>query len=112
MVKAEGDNIRVYITDVCVPISNIVECIRFAETELQDTGLKAPMVGHVGDGNFHVSVVYDPSKENQYKYIRAFNKLIDKALEMDGTITGEHGIGLQKEYLLSNIQTIFHLWKW
>ncbi len=101
-VKAEGDNIRVYVTDVCVPISNIVECIRFAETELQDTGLKAPMVGHVGDGNFHVSVVYDPTKENQYKYIRAFsNKLIDKALEMDGTITGEHGIGLQKkEYLL------------
>jgi D-lactate dehydrogenase (cytochrome) len=101
-VKAEGDNIRVYVTDVCVPISNIVECIKFAETELQDTGLKAPMVGHVGDGNFHVSVVYDPSKENQYKYIRAFsNKLIEKALEMDGTITGEHGIGLQKkEYLL------------
>ena len=101
-VKAQGDNIRVYVTDVCVPISNIVECIKFAETELRDTGLKAPMVGHVGDGNFHVSVVYDPSKENEYKYIRAFsNKLIDKALEMDGTITGEHGIGLQKkEYLL------------
>ena len=101
-VKAEGDNIRVYVTDVCVPISNIVECIKFAETELRDTGLRAPMVGHVGDGNFHVSVVYDPSKENEYKYIRAFsNKLIDKALEMDGTITGEHGIGLQKkEYLL------------
>ena len=101
-VKAEGDNIRVYVTDVCVPISNIVECIKFAETELRDTGLRAPMVGHVGDGNFHVSVVYDPSKENEYKYIRAFsNKLIDKALEMDGTITGEHGIGLQKKaYLL------------
>ena len=75
---------------------------KWAETELRDTGLRAPMVGHVGDGNFHVSVVYDPSKENEYKYIRAFsNKLIDKALEMDGTITGEHGIGLQKkEYLL------------
>ena len=91
-----------YVTDVCVPISNIVECIKFAETELCDTGLKAPMVGHVGDGNFHVSIIYDPSKENEYKYIREFsNKLIDKALEMEGTITGEHGIGLQKkEYLL------------
>ena len=101
-VKAQGDNIRVYVTDVCVPISNIVECIKFAETELRDTGLKAPMVGHVGDGNFHVSIVYDPSKQNEYKYIREFsNRLIDKALEMDGTITGEHGIGLQKkEYLL------------
>ena len=101
-VKAQGDDVRVYATDVCVPISNIVECIKFAENELQQTGLKAPMVGHVGDGNFHVTIVYDPNKENEYKYIREFsNKLIDKALEMDGTITGEHGIGLQKkEYLL------------
>ena len=48
-VKAQGDNVRVYATDVCVPISNIVECIKFAENELQGTGLKAPMVGHVGD---------------------------------------------------------------
>ena len=101
-VKAQGDNVRVYATDVCVPISNIVECIKFAENELQDTGLKAPMVGHVGDGNFHVTIVYDPNKENEYNYIRDFsNKLIDKALELEGTITGEHGIGLQKkEYLL------------
>ena len=101
-VKAQGDDVRVYATDVCVPISNIVECIKFAENELQDTGLKAPMVGHVGDGNFHVTIVYDPNKDNEYEYIREFsNKLIDKALEMDGTITGEHGIGLQKkEYLL------------
>ena len=100
-VKAQGDNVRVYATDVCVPISNIVECIKFAENELQETGLKAPMVGHVGDGNFHVTIVYDPTKENEYAYIREFsNKLIDKALQMDGTITGEHGIGLQKkEYL-------------
>ena len=101
-VKAQGDNVRVYATDVCVPISNIVECIKFAENELQGTGLKAPMVGHVGDGNFHVTIVYDPNKENEYNYIRDFsNKLIDKALELEGTITGEHGIGLQKkEYLL------------
>ena len=60
------------------------------------------MVGHVGDGNFHVTIVYDPNKENEYNYIRNFsNRLIDKALELEGTITGEHGIGLQKkEYLL------------
>lgn len=101
-VKAQGDNIRVYATDVCVPISNLVECIRYAEDEIQNNGLKAPMVGHVGDGNFHVTIIYDPKKENEYKYIRSFSdKLIDKALELEGTITGEHGIGLQKkEYLL------------
>ena len=60
------------------------------------------MVGHVGDGNFHVTIVYDPTKENEYDYIREFsNKLIDKALDLEGTITGEHGIGLQKkDYLI------------
>ena len=101
-VKAQGDNIRVYTTDVCVPISNLVECIQYAENEIQNNGLKAPMVGHVGDGNFHVTIIYDPKKENEYKYIRSFSdKLIHKALELEGTITGEHGIGLQKkEYLL------------
>ncbi len=101
-VKAQGEDVRVYATDVCVPISKLVECIQFAENEIQKNGLKAPMVGHVGDGNFHVTIVYDPNKENEYKYIRDFsNKLIDKALELEGTITGEHGIGLQKkEYLL------------
>ncbi len=101
-VKAQGNNIRVYTTDVCVPISNLVECIQFAENEIQNNGLKAPMVGHVGDGNFHVTIIYDPKKEDQYKYIRSFSdKLIDKALKLEGTISGEHGIGLQKkEYLL------------
>jgi D-lactate dehydrogenase (cytochrome) len=101
-VKAQGSDVRVYATDVCVPISNLAECIQFAEKELQGTGLKAPMVGHVGDGNFHVTIVYDPKKDNEYKYIREFsNKLINKALDLEGTITGEHGIGLQKkEYLI------------
>ena len=101
-VKAQEDDIRVYATDVCVPISKLVECIQFAENEIQNNGLKAPMVGHVGDGNFHVTIVYDPNKENEYKYIREFsNKLVDKALELEGTITGEHGIGLQKkDYLI------------
>ena len=63
-----------------MPISNLVECIQFAENEIQNNGLKAPMVGHVGDGNFHVTIIYDPKKEDEYKYIRSFSdKLIDKA---------------------------------
>ena len=112
-VKAQGNNIRVYTTDVCVPISNLVECIQFAENEIQNNGLKAPMVGHVGDGNFHVTIIYDPKKEDQYKYIRSFSdKLIDKALKLEGTITGEHGIGLQKkEYLLKQHPDNIHLMK-
>ena len=101
-VKAQGENVKIYATDICVPISNLVECIKFSEKEIQQHGLKAPMVGHVGDGNFHVTVIYDPAKEGEYKIIRDFSdRLIDKALELEGTITGEHGIGLQKKkYLL------------
>jgi len=101
-VKAQGTNVKIYATDICVPISNLVECIKFSEKEIQQHGLKAPMVGHVGDGNFHVTIIYDPAKKGEYEIIRNFSdKLIDKALELEGTITGEHGIGLQKkEYLL------------
>ena len=112
-VKAQGNDIRIYTTDVCVPISNLVECIQFAENEIQNNGLKAPMVGHVGDGNFHVTIIYDPKKKDQYKYIRSFSdKLIDKALKLEGTITGEHGIGLQKkEYLLKQHPDNIHLMK-
>ncbi len=101
-VKSLKENVRVYATDVCVPISNLVECIKFAENEIQKYGLKAPMVGHVGDGNFHASIMYDPTKKDDYKLIRNFSdKLIDKALSLDGTITGEHGIGIhKKDYLI------------
>jgi len=101
-VKAQGNNFKVYSTDVCVPISNLVECIKFTEEEIKKLGLKAPMVGHVGDGNFHAIIGYDPNKDGEYEKIRTLsNKLIDKTLELEGTITGEHGIGLHKKaYLL------------
>ena len=101
-VKAEKNNIKVYTTDICVPIPNLVEAIQFAETEIQNYGLRAPMVGHVGDGNFHVAIQYDPKDKDSYKIIREFsNKLIQKALDLEGTITGEHGIGIhKKEYLI------------
>ncbi len=100
-VKSQLPNIKIYTTDICVPISNLVECIKFAEREIKKYGLQAPMVGHVGDGNFHSTIIYDPNKKEDYKMIRNFsNKLIDKALELDGTVTGEHGIGInKKEYL-------------
>ena len=101
-VKALVNNGRVYSTDVCVPISRITECVKFAEEEVNKIGLRAPMVGHLGDGNFHVLFPYDPNDKEIYKKIREFsNKLIDKTLELKGTITGEHGVGLHKKsYLL------------
>ena len=102
-VKALINNGRVYSTDVCLPISNITECVNFAEEEAKKFGLRAPMVGHLGDGNFHVLLPFDPAKKDMYKKIREFNDvLIKKALELNGTITGEHGVGLhKKEYLLA-----------
>ena len=101
-VKALINNGRVYSTDICVPISNITECVNFAEEQAKKFGLRAPMVGHLGDGNFHVILPYDPEKKDMYKKIREFNDLlIKKGLELNGTITGEHGVGLhKKEYLL------------
>ena len=101
-VKALVNNGRVYSTDVCVPISKITECVNFAEKEVSKVGLRGPMVGHLGDGNFHVLFPYDPNDKDAYKKIRDFsNKLIDKTLELKGTITGEHGVGLHKKsYLL------------
>ncbi len=101
-VKALIKNGRVYSTDICVPISNITECVNFAEEQAKKFGLRAPMVGHLGDGNFHVILPYDPAKKEMYERIREFNDLlIKKGLELNGTITGEHGVGLhKKKYLL------------
>jgi len=101
-VKALINNGRVYSTDVCLPISNITECVNFAEEETKKLGLRAPMVGHLGDGNFHVILPYDPKEEGIYNKIRDFSDLlIKKTLELNGTITGEHGVGLHKKaYLL------------
>mgnify|MGYP001335739563 FL=1 len=101
-VKALINNGRVYSTDVCLPISNITECVKFAEEQTKKLGLRAPMVGHLGDGNFHVLLPYDPNQKETYKKIRDFSDLlIQKTLELNGTITGEHGVGLhKKEYLL------------
>ena len=100
-VKALGNNMKVYSTDICVPISRLVECISWAENEVKKLGLVAPMVGHVGDGNFHSIVLYDPKDKDKQKKIRQYSDdLINKALELEGTITGEHGIGLQKKHYL------------
>ncbi len=101
-VKALGKNMKVYSTDICVPISKLVECISWAEKEVKNKNLIAPMVGHVGDGNFHSIILYDPKDKEKQKLIKEYSdNLIEKALELEGTITGEHGIGLQKKnYLL------------
>jgi D-lactate dehydrogenase (cytochrome) len=84
-------------TDVCVPISRLTECILETRKDINETGLLAPIVGHVGDGNFHVLLLIDPDDEDDVARCEAFNeRLVMRALAMDGTCTGEHGIGYGK----------------
>ena len=91
------------IIKVCSRTSAAVRLIvdLVGEKEVKRLGLTAPMVGHVGDGNFHSIVLYDPQDKEKQKKIRQYSDdLISKALELEGTITGEHGIGLQKKHYL------------
>ncbi len=84
-------------TDVCVPISRLGDCLLETRADIERTGLVAPIVGHVGDGNFHVSVMGMTEDAEEMARIEAFiNRLNSRAISMDGTCTGEHGIGQGK----------------
>ena len=86
-----------YITDVCVPVSQLATCIERARAELAGSDLIAPVFGHVGDGNFHVVILFDPDSDTQLQEARRLGELIiDHALALGGTCTGEHGIGVGK----------------
>ncbi|PWC33592.1 FAD-linked oxidase C-terminal domain-containing protein [Azospirillum sp. TSO35-2] len=84
-------------TDVCVPISRLADCIMETKQDLAESNMLAPMVGHVGDGNFHLVYVIDPDKpEEMAEAQRLADKMVSRALAMGGTCTGEHGIGYGK----------------
>ncbi|MET0430328.1 MAG: FAD-linked oxidase C-terminal domain-containing protein [Microvirga sp.] len=84
-------------TDVCVPISRLAECVDETKKDIQATGLIAPIVGHVGDGNFHVQPLVDISDPAEVEACEAFvDRLVKRALAMEGTCTGEHGVGQKK----------------
>ncbi len=92
---------RGFVTDVCVPLSRLAECVGETKRDIIETGLIGPIVGHVGDGNFHVNLMIDPDDEAEIEKAQAFSKrLIKRALAMAGTSTGEHGIGLGKKAYL------------
>jgi D-lactate dehydrogenase (cytochrome) len=81
-------------TDVCVPISRLAECIAETHRDIADSGLIAPIVGHVGDGNFHVLPLVDMANADEVTRAKAFvERLVLRALAMEGTCTGEHGVG-------------------
>ena len=84
-------------TDVCVPISRLAECILETKKDIAASGMLAPLVGHVGDGNFHLVYVIDPDKPEELEQAKALNdRMVMRALAMEGTCTGEHGIGYGK----------------
>jgi len=84
-------------TDVCVPISRLADCIVETEADIEQAGLIAPIVGHVGDGNFHVMVLIDTEDAREIEAAEEFvARLNMRAISMDGTCTGEHGVGQGK----------------
>jgi D-lactate dehydrogenase (cytochrome) len=86
-----------WATDVCVPISRLADCIVETKKDVVESGLLAPIVGHVGDGNFHLCFVLDPGDPSEMARAKAVNdRMVMRALEMGGTCTGEHGIGYGK----------------
>jgi D-lactate dehydrogenase (cytochrome) len=88
-------------TDVCVPVSRLAECILETQADIETLGLPAPIVGHVGDGNFHVAVLVDPNDADEVARAEAFHdRLVRRAIAMDGTCTGEHGVGYGKARFL------------
>jgi D-lactate dehydrogenase (cytochrome) len=88
---------RGWATDVVVPISRLTECILDTKTDIAENGLYAPICGHVGDGNFHCCIMLDPDDPADMQRSHDFSKrLVDRALAMGGTCTGEHGVGIGK----------------
>jgi D-lactate dehydrogenase (cytochrome) len=88
---------RGYVTDVCVPISRLADCIAETQADIAESGLFAPIIGHVGDGNFHSTIFIDPDDEAMLqKALELDRRMVRRALDMGGTCTGEHGIGMGK----------------
>jgi len=96
--KALRPGCEIWATDVCVPLSRLAECIAETRKDLEGASIPAPLCGHVGDGNFHLAFVLDPNVPAEMREAEDLNeRLVNRALAMDGTCTGEHGVGLGKQ---------------
>ena len=90
------------VTDVCVPLSNLARCIAETKADIANSNLIAPILGHVGDGNFHVCFLIDPARDDELAEARAINRsMVARAIEMGGTCSGEHGVGYGKAEFLA-----------
>ncbi|TGO24277.1 hypothetical protein BPAE_0107g00240 [Botrytis paeoniae] len=102
MLALRKNGSEVWSTDVAVPFSRLADIIELSKKEMDDLGLFASILGHVGDGNFHESIMYDRTVPGEMEKVeRCVKNMVVRALEMEGTVTGEHGIGIgKKESLL------------
>ncbi|KKY20898.1 putative oxidoreductase [Phaeomoniella chlamydospora] len=95
MMSLREPGSEVWSTDVAVPISRLPEIIEISKKEMDELGLFASILGHIGDGNFHESIMYQPHEKAAVEHV--VHRMVNRALEMEGTVTGEHGIGLGKK---------------
>ena len=103
--RSHQPNGHIFATDVCVPISKLSECIEQTQQDLVASKIYGPIVGHVGDGNFHVLLTADPNDHAAIEKLEDFHtRLVERSLSLEGTCTGEHGIGVGKiKYLVSEL---------
>jgi D-lactate dehydrogenase (cytochrome) len=95
--KASRPGAEFWSTDVCVPISRLTECITETQKDIATSFLPAGIVGHAGDGNFHVGFMLNPNESKEMTEAERLNRrLVDRALSLDGTCSGEHGVGSGK----------------
>ncbi|NIY72474.1 FAD-binding protein [Marivivens donghaensis] len=88
---------RAIVTDVCVPISRLAEAVTETIADIEETGIPAPILGHVGDGNFHSAILIDETNPDERAAAKALShRMAERALRLGGTVTGEHGIGMGK----------------
>jgi D-lactate dehydrogenase (cytochrome) len=104
-VKAVWPGKDILATDICVPISRLAECVLETQRDIEASGLIAPIVGHVGDGNFHTTPVFDRRNAEELAVVEGFlERLAERAIAMEGTCTGEHGVGQGKaKYLKAEL---------
>ena len=94
---------KVVVTDVCVPISRLAECVTETKRDIEQSALVAPIVGHVGDGNFHAAVILMMDDPQEVAAAKAFiERVAERAMAMEGTCTGEHGIGQGKRHFMES----------
>lgn len=100
-IPAYAKGTRQWWTDVCVPISRLADCVVATKADIEETGLFSPILGHVGDGNFHLAICAKEGDSEEFEKADALHqRLIDRAISMEGTSTGEHGIGRGKREFL------------